>query len=270
MRATLREAARDAADARILGPAPAGDDVLDAFHIASGTVFPLGEIVTGEFGLRFLEVPAPRELGTPTLSLAIRSRSVRAPGFAVVSFDEAGEPVVDTDLPVHTVGGTVSDVAGQEFEGATIAGSIYEGDATIAIRLADGTRYFIEPVSRSLDGALPGLHVLYAATDVLDTGAVCGAGHDLGGGNGHDHSHNHDHNHDHGGGEGGIASDGGVAGGAACDTELVVDCDFPFFQRQGSTVDGTAIRTKTIVSIVNQQYVAEANIRHLLSGVVVR
>ncbi len=265
VRAMLREAARGAADARLLAPAPAGDEVLDAFGVAAGVVFPIGEIAVGEFGLRFLEVPAPLGLGTGSLELALRPRSVRAADFVVVSFDDAGEPVVHRDLPVHTVAGTVSDADGRELEGATIAGSVHRGDATLAIRLADGTRYFIEPVSRAIDGALPGQHILYAASDVLESKGFCGADHTADGGQGHDHGHDHD------GGEGGIASDGGVAGGGTpCDTQLVVDCDFPFFQLQGSSEDATAIRVETIMSIVNQQYVAEGSIRHLLTGIVVR
>jgi hypothetical protein len=51
---------------------------------------------------------------------------------------------------------------------------------------------------------------------------------------------------------------------------MVIDCDFPFFTRAGSTFDLTGNRVETIIAISNLQYESEVGIRHVISGIVVR
>jgi hypothetical protein len=115
-----------------------------------------------------------------------------------------------------------------------------------------------------LPNALPGDHIAYTTDDIAEHGGYCGV----------DHDRNHNKDHGHGGieeqGEGGLAGDGGTAGGSVWDAQIVIDCDFPFYNRAGGTINATARRAETIINISNLQYTSEVGIRHLISGLVVR
>jgi len=237
------------------GPIEAPADIARAFGLLRGTAFQLAPAAIGEFGLMHVTVIDPRN-GTP-LELELRPRSVRADGFKLIGYNEAGQAIELPASESHTVGGRV---VGEP--GSRLAGSYHEGKLTLAIDLANGERIFVDALSLAVPGAMPSDHITYTRDDLAPHDGFCGV--------------DHDHHEGDGGifggtgeGEGGIAGDGGVAG-AVCETQVVIDCDFPFFTRAGSTFDLTGNRVETIIAISNLQYESQVSIRHVISGIVVR
>lgn len=237
------------------GPIEAPPEVASAFNLLRGTAFNLVPATIGDFGLIYLTVVDPRT-GAP-LDVELRPISVRAPGFKLIAYNGSNQAIEVPAPEPATVGGTVPGV-----EGSRVAGSYRDGRLTLAIFLPDGARINIDPMTLALPNALPGDHIAYMSDDIAPHDGHCGVDHAHGGGD--------DGNGGiFGGGDGGIAGDGGVAG-AICDTQMLIDCDFPFYNRSGGTVIATADRTETIVAITNQQYIYDVSLRHLISGLVVR
>ncbi|MCE2885670.1 MAG: M12 family metallo-peptidase [Planctomycetaceae bacterium] len=239
------------------GPIEAPPEVASAFNLLRGTAFNLAPAAIGDFGLIYFTVVDPRT-GAP-LDLELRPTSVRAPGFKLIAHNAANQPIEMPAPAPATVGGVVSGV-----EGSRVAGSYRDGRLTLAIFLPDGARINIDPMTLALPDALPGDHIAYMSEDIAPHDGHCGVDHDheQGGGDGGNGGI-------FGGGDGGIAGDGGTAG-VACDVQMLIDCDFPFYNRAGGTVLATADRSETIVAISNQQYINQVGIRHLISGLVVR
>ncbi len=235
------------------GPIEAPADIARAFGLLRGTAFQLAPAAIGEFGLMHVTVIDPRN-GTP-LELELRPNSVRTPDFKLIASNSAGQPIEVLPPAPATVRGSVVGVPN-----ALVAGSYLDGNLTLAIILPDGTRINIDPLTLALPNALPGDHIAYTTDDIAEHGGFCGV--------------DHEKDHGHGGieeqGEGGLADDGGTAGASVWDTQIVIDCDFPFYNRAGGTINTTALRAETIINISNLQYTSEVGIRHLISGLVVR
>lgn len=232
------------------------DEILATYLVSDGTVFQLAEPMLDSLGRTHASVPDPN--GGKPLHLVLRPYSVRAKDFALVAYNSKGLPVsVDAGEPSTVRGMVDGDLDSR------VAGSLVDGRLTLSIRLGDGRRYFVDSLAFTVAGVAVNEHLVFDASDRLEIEAHCGAGdgHEVGGVFGQ---------RGHGGeGDGGVAGEGGVAG-ALCDTQLVVDCDFPYFNAVGGTVDLAARRVETIINIVNDQYESEVGIRHLLTGIVVR
>ncbi len=239
------------------GPIAAPPDLAQAFGLLRGTAFQLAPAVVGEFGLMYVTVVDPRT-GAP-LDIELRPNSVRSADFKLIAHNAAGQPIELPPSEPHTVRGSVAGIPD-----ARVAGSYHEGKLTLAIFFADGARINIDPMTLALPNALPSDHIAYTAEDIAPHDGFCGA----------DHEHKHGNGGIFGGGasggEGGIASDGGTAGASLFDTQILLDCDFPFYNRAGGTINATARRSETIINISNAQYTSEVGIRHLISGIVVR
>jgi len=242
------------------GPVEAPPEIAAAFNLLRGTAFNLAPAAIGDYGLIYITVVDPRT-GAP-LDVELRPISVRAPGFKLIAYNAANQAVEFPASAPATVGGVVAGV-----EGSRVAGSYRDGRLTLAIFLPDGARINIDPMTLALPDALPGDHIAYMSDDIAPHDGHCGVDHD------HEHGGGDDGNGGifggGGGGDGGIAGDGGVAG-AICDTQMLIDCDFPFYNRAGGTIIATADRSETIIAISNMQYINQVALRHLISGLVVR
>ena len=243
------------------GPVPAPADVAQAFGLVRGTVFQLAPAVVGDFGLLHVTVIDPRS-GEP-LHVELRPNSVRGADFKLIAHNALGQPVeIPADEP-RTVLGSVTGIPD-----ARVAGSYHEGNLTLAIFFADGPSIHIDPLTLAFPNALPGDHIAYTSDDLAEHGGFCGADHDHAHGNGGIFGSGSDAGN--GASEGGLAGDGGTAGANIWDTQILIDCDFPFYNRAGGTIDATARRSETIINISNTQFKFQVGIRHLISGIVVR
>lgn len=232
-------------------------EILETYLVSDGAIFPLADPTVDSLGRTHVSVPDPN--GGEPLRLVLRPHSVRDGNFTLVAYDSKGMPrAIEADEPSTVRGNVDGDPHSR------VAGAMVDGRLTLSIRMSDGRHYFVESLAFTVAGVAIDEHLIFSAEDRLEIDAHCGtdAGHGAGGifGQGA--------NGGHGGGDGGVA-DGGVAGGL-CDTQVVVDCDFPYFNAVGGTVDLAATRVEAIINIVNDQYESEVGIRHLLTGIVVR
>jgi hypothetical protein len=198
-------------------------------------------------------VQVPLDGTMHTLQLSIHS--VRAPGYQLLIDTGHGVLVEGTPGPVRTMRGSVADVPG-----SAVSASMTEHGLHASIDLADGRRFWVEPVARLFPEA--GLrHVIYTSGNVIPQAGTCGVPDaeiavDLG-------AEMRD--------GGGIVGqpEGGAADGGLCIAELACDADFEYFSTYGS-VTATENRINSVMNTVNLQYEAQVSITHQVGTIIVR
>ena len=190
------------------------------------------------------------EVGGNPLYLQLAPHSVRGEDFEVLAQGADGSWTPVPAEPSRTVRGEVSGLAGSSVAGSLTA----DGGLEAVIELPDGTSYWVQPLAGVVDGAAPGQHVLYEASDVIDTGRRCGL-------------------------EalpnpypstGLFQPKGQTSKGSALSVaELACDADFEYFTDYGS-VGATQNRIESVVNTMNAQYEAEVGITHTITTILVR
>ncbi len=243
---TLDQAAQPAQDL--------GVSVNDAFNVTESELFAMDFFWTpGEP----IAVTVP--FGDAVYSLDLQVQSVRAPGYRVYTQAENGELVPVKSQPVNTYSGTV---AGDP--DATVTASVLDGGLVARVRTTE-VDFWIERVGDRVPGLAPDAYVAYAADAIISPEGTCGTEHDVLTLPGEELPQ------DGGGGEDGDGPIGGdpTTGSAIFVTELGCDADYEYFLDYGS-VGGVENRINAIINTVNQQYISEVNIRHEISGIIVR
>jgi len=175
-------------------------------------------------------------------TLALAPFSVRSPGFVVLVTDHTGTHPVPAP-PEATYAGTVLGMPG-----SSVAATLRAGQLEAHIRVPDGG-WTIQPLTSVSPAAARSQHVVYRIRDVVATGVSCGADHH----------------------EGERAPPGGGVSPAAIQIcELALDCDQPYYLRNGSDVNATVQAATGVIYAVSSIYQTDVEIRYLITAVVVR
>ncbi|MEE9296631.1 MAG: M12 family metallo-peptidase, partial [Phycisphaerae bacterium] len=186
-------------------------------------------------------------LGGESFDLHVSRHSARSPEHYEVKYQQPdGSFIVVEPGPVLTVRGTVGGV-----QGAVVAGALNDEGLTAMIQMADGQRWWVEPLVSRLPEARAGEHVIYREEDAIGTGGTCatvvdGMLHQL---------------------DGDPLPAGGGCNGIPCVAEMGVDADVEFFARWGGN---TEARINLITNIMNIQYENDVGITHELTTILVR
>lgn len=191
-------------------------------------------------------------------TLLLERRSVRSPDFRLLVQRTNGELTEHPLPPVVTYRGTVQGDAESR-----VGLTWIDGRATGAIRLGDGTVWFVQPV---LDGHEPldrDRHFVYRREDVIAGRGVCG----------NDQMPLRILNalpqrtptEDYRSVERSVA-----IGGAPLFVEVAFDTDFEFFELNGRSVAATLTDIESIMNGLNVIYQAEFGLEHIITSVIVR
>lgn len=194
-----------------------------------------------------ISVSLPLEDETATLELELHS--VRSPDYKV-EIDFGGGLMGEVPAgPVRTYRGTVAGKAGSlvaAFEG--------EDGLHAKVRLADGTRYWVEPVDRVAAGVAPGTHAVYRNEDVIPSGGTCDANDEM-------RVSREAVSHS--------SVAGGACGSGLCVAEIACDADVEFYLAYGS-IPAVENRINAIINGLNVEYERDVAIRHVISRIIVR
>lgn len=192
-----------------------------------------------------IEVAVPIEGETVTI-FASRHSILTAACRVYVQIED-GSLIESAPEPVRTIRGVVG-----EYSGSAVAGSVLDAGLSAAMRLPDGRRYWIEPVSSKIPLAERSLHVLYRAEDVIASGGSCASDAAA-----------------PAGGEGDGAPRGAACGTGLCFAEMATDADFEYFSDWGTT---TAVqnRIQLVINTMNLEYEDDVDITHVISSMVIR
>jgi len=207
-----------------------------------------GEPATVEFDLS--EAPTLRSevaLDGENRVIVLEPVSLRAPGYKIVA--QVGEDDYEeiTPTPARTYRGWVVGIPG-----SIVAASRLDDGLHAMIRLPDGTRRWVEPLFGKVAGASRSDHWVYRDSDVTGPAGACGL---------EDSAASPEQTPDE--------SIGEVAVGTVHVAELALDADTEYFQRYGS-VAAVEAQIHMIINTVNVQYERDANIRHIITRIIVR
>lgn len=226
------------------------------FTLTDGEVVDL-EFVQGPHDITFVEIIIDGEEYT----LELHPYSVRSDNFILKEQLADGSLLDRIPGPVRTVKGAL-----QEDKGSQVYGSLLDEGLHAKIVMTNGRTLFIEPVSSKIDEVeFAGRHVVYRPTDTMPHPGKCG----MVGGNLHSFEGvriANERRRRHNGG--GPAYPRGGSGGIQV-AEVAVDADFEYFSDYGS-VQATLARMELIINVVNNQYEQDVEIRHIISGAVIR
>jgi len=149
--------------------------------------------------------------------------------------------------PIRTYRGTVAGKPG------SVVAAFEANDGLHAkVVLADGNRYWVEPIDTRLAGDAQNLHAIYHNDDVISSLGNCDA---------------HDEMRVKGEVLGSVAAAGCTT--LPCVAEIACDADVEFYLRYGS-VSGVENRINAIINGLNVEYERDAGIRHIISTIIVR
>jgi hypothetical protein len=123
------------------------------------------------------------------------------------------------------------------------------------IRLADGTEYWMEPVSEKLGLRESGLYAFYRGDDVIASGGECGTKDHRDVGSVLDMLANYN------------PADNANRGGSLMVAQLACDTDYEYWQDWGSNTES---RINQVINSMNQQYENEVSLRHEITTIIVR
>ncbi|MEM8834438.1 MAG: M12 family metallo-peptidase [Planctomycetota bacterium] len=197
------------------------------------------------------------DLGDETLNLQIVPHSVRSPKFKVITELNGVYTEVEPEAE-RTVRGTIEGVPG-----AVLAGSLTtDGLRAIVYFEDDDERLVIEPVRSVVPGRDRGTHFVYNASDVLDSGAICGTGVML------EMPRDEEIPADY-------ASRLGLpCGGQICEAEIALEIDGEYRNQYDGfgnmNTAQTLAQTSSIINGLNVQYERDVQITHVITSVIVR
>lgn len=191
---------------------------------------------------QLIRITVPLEGMSCTVDLT--PHSVRAPGYRLIEARADGSLVDRKPGPDTTYRGGVQGVAD-----SVAAGGIVDGGLYATVSLGDGRRYWIEPVPRHLAGEAPGAHVVYAAADIIPTGARC------------------------------LTDDPpapsepgtpmGPRGSTLYRAQIACDADYEYYVRYGN-IAAVQARISAVINTMNLQYERDVDITHDVTAIVVR
>ncbi len=235
-----------AAESDTLPAARYQKDVSDAFGLYDCDVARLD--VQHDAGPAFAQqfvVPFDGE----SYELDIYPHSVRSPNYNVLYQMPDGTYESVEPGPVTTIRGIV---VGQP--GSTVAGGFGENGLSAVVSLADGSRFWFEPVAQKVAAQNARDYVIYAEEDAIPSGKSCGA--------------EALHTIVPAGGEPeGQPPEGFGCNGDICVAELAIDSDVEFSNDWGGGVEA---RVNNIISAMNQPYEMQTGISHQISTIIVR
>ncbi len=193
-----------------------------------------------------VEVPLDEEVSTLDLEL----HSVRSPDYRV-EIDFGGGITGEVPAgPVRTYRGTVTGKPGSIV-------AAFEGDDGLHAKvvLADGNRFWVEPIAGRIAGAQRDLHAVYRNEDVIPSMGQCDA---------HDGMRKQPEMM-----EGAVSIAAAACGTGLCVAEVACDADVEFYLAYGS-VPAVENRINAIINGLNVEYERDVDIRHVISHIVVR
>ncbi|MCP3905825.1 MAG: hypothetical protein GY715_19545 [Planctomycetes bacterium] len=190
-------------------------------------------------------------LGGKFETLHIWSHSARAPGYQVLVDLGGGRLEAADPQPVRTVRGRVVGDAG-----SIVSGSVLSTGLAATVWFADGSRWWIEPLTGRVHGAAAGDHVVYRNEDIVSPEKQCG-------------NTNLAHFAAAGDPDRIVSQPEGPADGALHCTELACDADFEYFQDY-NTVSAVETRINLVTNTMNPQYETETEITHAITTIIVR
>ena len=199
------------------------------------------------------------------LTIEMHSHSVRSSNFVLLEQIEDGSLVERVPDAPRTVLGTL-----RGNKGSRVIGCLLDEGLAAKIILRDGQVMFVEPVEAKLkEPEFAGRHVVYRSRDTLPHAGKCGVhGAPL-----HRFENvriaNEKNSRIRRVTGPPVSAGNGQGGGVIQVAELALDADFEYFSDYG-TVQATLDRMELIVNIVNNQYEADVEISHVISGAVVR
>jgi hypothetical protein len=193
-------------------------------------------------------------IGGERVDVELAQGSLRHADFKVLVDVGHGELVEVEAPPVRTYRGIVKG----ELDSSASLSLLDSGLQGMIIR-ADGSMWYLEPLSNLEQGAVAGRHVAYRAEDVFAIPGSCGV--DLLGLP--------------------VITDvkelpdapdaeGGVAGGPIYVCEIACDADFEYYQKNSSTVLGTVSDIETLLASVASVYEIDVGITYEITTIVVR
>ena len=240
---------------------------LQAATSPTGTPPPKSAVIAS-LGLedgRMITVPAPildadgrtarvlLPLGDGVLGLKLRQHSVRAEGFQLLADTGTNGLEAREAPPVETYRGFA-----EGHPGSLVAISIHPDGIAGRIQFGDGRELWIEPATGDPAGPRPRRHLVYQTIDIRPTDAHCGVPDQPGDPAPRVHPVGPPPNTDQ------------LRMGGLCKAQIVIDCDFPFFQRMGEDIVALARRVDLVLNTMNLQYNTEVGIDHRLTAIVVR
>lgn len=187
------------------------------------------------------------ELDGEVRTLVLDPVSLRSPDYKILS--QVGEDRYEEipPTPARTYRGRVAGVPG-----AVVAASRLDDGLHAMIRYPDGSRRWVEPLFGRVAGAGRGDHWIYRDEDVRGNAGSCGFDDLAAPAPGSD-----------------VDSPGEVASGTVVVAELALDADVEYFQKYGS-VAAVEAQLHKIINTVNVQFERDANIRHIITRIIVR
>lgn len=192
-----------------------------------------------------IEIPLD---GLKIETLLLDPVTVRDEGYQLLVQAADGQFVPQTPGIEKTYGGFVIGIPDSSVAASFLADGVYA-----AIFLADGTTHWIQPLSESIPGSDPALHIVYRGDDTLCEG-WCGTPDE----------------------EIGTIPTGDVnqrgncgAGVGPCLAQLACDADWQYYDDLGS-VSAVEDRITATINVINHQYVREVYIQHRITTILVR
>lgn len=216
--------------------------VLDAFGLDRGTMVDV-EVVPADddLGITLVRFDLPEE---GPIELRVVKRSVRGEHYQLLVAQDDGSLLEVPAPPVATYRGTVS---GDVYSRVRL--SILPEGVSGRLTRGDGTRLGFEAVSGRIRGTEPTQMVVYSMEDIAPVDAWCGVA------------------------DGDIDPDrhGPAAlSGGLLRAEVIIDSDFPYYERVGGTSRLVGQSVDQVVNLVNDQYNNEVGLDHVIIGVIVR
>ena len=197
---------------------------------------------------RAISVAIPIENVTYTLEL--EPHSIRSDIYSVFAQNDDGTLYEVEPGPVRTLRGSIL-----ELEGSIVSGSLMTDGLYARIALADGTEYWMEPVSEKLSRGPSNMYAFYKSEDIIPSGGSCGANDKMQVGSILDmlaHYGETDHTN---------------RGGTLQVAQLGCDTDYEYWQDWGSNTES---RINQVINSVNQQYESQVLLRHEITTIIIR
>lgn len=182
--------------------------------------------------------------GVPTTVVMARF-SMRTDDFQVLFDDGSGELTpIDAPESLTYRGSVVGD------PGSVVAGAIHDDGLSAMIRLSSNTTWMIEPAARLSPGSTDPRHVLYRGSDLAQTGHTCA--------------------NSQFGFEPAQVGEGGLATDTPNWTEIGIDTDFEYFQKNGSNVTATVNDVELVMNNVDAVFNDDVGISYEITVVIIR
>ncbi|MEE2894596.1 MAG: zinc-dependent metalloprotease family protein [Planctomycetota bacterium] len=229
------------------GSPPAGSEAL-GLEQATAVVVPQPIVDAASRSARIVVPPEDGEL-----ALRLHRHDVRAEGFQFLLHTGRDRFESIEPLPVETYRGLIEGDAG-----SLAAVSIHPDGIAGRIRTSEGRELWIEPAPVDPRKPVARRHLVYETTDIRETGARCGVVDGPAAPVLEDRPVGPPPSQEH------------LRQGGLCNAQIVIDCDFPFFERMGEDLDTLGRRVELVLNTMNLQYNTEVGIDHRLTAIVVR